>query len=53
MRALCLGIEVEIWKIGYISLDRVNKYGSVTTCLCVNEDATKHILTVVEPILSE
>ena len=48
-----LGIEAEIWKIGYISLDRVNKYGSVTACLYVNEDATKHILTVVEPILSE
>ena len=25
-----LGIEAEIWKVGYISLDRVNKYGSVT-----------------------
>ena len=22
-----LGIEAEIWKVGYISLDRVNKYG--------------------------
>ena len=27
------GIEAEIWKVGYISLDRVNKYGSITMCL--------------------
>ena len=27
------GIEAEIWKVGYISLDRVNKYGSITMSL--------------------
>ena len=47
------GVEADIWKVGYISLDRINKYGSITMCLYMNEDATKHILTVVEPILSE
>ena len=24
------GIEANVWKLGYISLDRVAKYGSVT-----------------------
>lgn len=47
------GVEADIWKVGYISLDRINKYGSITMCLYTNEDAAKHILTVVEPILSE
>ena len=47
------GVEADILKVGYISLDRINKYGSITMCLYMNEDATKHILTVVEPILSE
>lgn len=47
------GVEADTWKVGYISLDRVNKYGSITMCLYMNEDAVKHILTVVEPILSE
>lgn len=47
------GVEADIWKVGYISLDRINKYGSITMCLYMNEDAAKHILTLVEPILSE
>ena len=46
------GIEAEIWKVGYISLDRVNKYGSITMCLYFSEDAEQYIKTVVEPILS-
>ena len=47
-----LGVEAEIWKVGYISLDRVNKYGSVTMCLYFNETAKQYIKSVVEPILS-
>ena len=47
-----LGIEAEIWKVGYISLDRVNKYGSITMCLYFSETAEQYIKTVVEPILS-
>ena len=46
------GIEAEIWKVGYISLDRVNKYGSITMCLYFNETAEQYVKTVVEPILS-
>ena len=45
-----LGIEADIWKVGYISLDRINKYGSVTMCLYLNENASKYISTIVEPI---
>lgn len=47
-----LGVEAEIWKVGYISLDRVNKYGSITICLYVSETASKYIYSIVEPILS-
>ena len=47
-----LGVEAEIWKVGYISLDRVNKYGSITMCLYASETATKYLYSVVEPILS-
>ena len=46
------GIEAEIWKVGYISLDRVNKYGSIAMCLYFNETAEQYVKTVVEPILS-
>lgn len=45
-----LGIEADIWKVGYISLDRVNKYGSITMCLYLNENASKYISAIVEPI---
>ena len=47
-----VGVEAEIWKVGYISLDRVNKYGSITICLYVSETASKYIYSIVEPILS-
>ena len=47
-----LGVEAEIWRVGYISLDRVNKYGSITMCLYVSETASKYIYSIVEPILS-
>ena len=43
-----LGIEAEIWKVGYISLDRVNKYGSVTMCLYFTETAEQYIKSVVD-----
>ena len=46
------GIEAEIWKVGYISLDRVNKYGSITMCLYLTEEATQYLTTVTEVILS-
>lgn len=44
------GIEAEIWKVGYISLDRVNKYGSITMCLYLTEDATQYLSKVTEII---
>ena len=47
-----LGVEAEIWKVGFISLDRVNKYVSITICLYVSETASKYIYSIVEPILS-
>ena len=46
------GIEAEIWKVGYISLDRVNKYGSITMCLYLTEDATQYLTKVTEIIIS-
>ena len=46
------GVEADIWKIGYISLDRINKYGSITVCLYVNENAKQYIHSITEPILS-
>ena len=39
-------------KIGYISLDRVNKYGSITMCLYLTEEATQYLTKVTEVILS-
>ena len=44
------GIEAEIWKVGYISLDRVNKYGSITMCLYLSEEATQYLTKVTEVI---
>ena len=44
------GIEAEIWKVGYISLDRVNKYGSITMCLYLTEEATQYLTKVTEVI---
>ena len=44
------GIEASVWKLGYISLDRVAKYGSVTMNLYVTEDASQYIESIVEPI---
>ena len=46
------GIEADTWKVGYISLDRVNKYGSIRRCLYFNETAEQYVKNVVEPILS-
>ena len=46
------GIEAEIWKVGYISLDRVNKYGSITMCLYLSEEAAQYLTKVTEVILS-
>lgn len=46
------GIEAEIWKVGYISLDRINKYGSITMCLYLTEDATQYLTKVTEIIVS-
>ena len=47
------GIEASVWKLGYISLDRVAKYGSVTMNLYVTEDASQYIESIVEPIKEE
>ena len=44
------GVEAEIWKVGYISLDRVNKYGSITMCLYLTEEATQYLTKVTEVI---
>ncbi len=45
------GIEAEIWKVGYISLDRVNKYGSITMCLYLSEEAEQYLTKVTEVII--
>lgn len=37
------GIEADIWKLGYISLDRFEKYGSITMNLYLTEDAEHYI----------
>lgn len=37
------GVDAEIWKLGYISLDRVSKYGSITMNLYFTEDAEQYI----------
>lgn len=47
------GIEASIWKLGYISLDRVAKYGSVTMNLYLTEGANQYIESIVEPIREE
>lgn len=47
------GIEAEIWKLGYISLDRVTKYGSIAMNLYVSEEAKTYVKSVVEPIKEE
>lgn len=44
------GIEASVWKLGYISLDRVAKYGSVAMNLYLTEDAQQYIESIVEPI---
>ena len=46
------GIEADIWKVGYISLDRVNKYGSITMCLYLTEEATQYLTKVTEIIMN-
>lgn len=45
------GIEADIWKVGYISLDRINKYGSITMCLYLTEEATQYVTKVTEVIM--
>lgn len=45
------GIEADVWKVGYISLDRVNKYGSITMCLYLSEEATQYVTKVTEVIM--
>lgn len=45
------GIEADIWKVGYISLDRINKYGSITMCLYLSEEATQYVTKVTEVIM--
>lgn len=47
------GVEAEIWKVGYISLDRVNKYGSITMCLYLTEEATQYLTKVTEVIINK
>ena len=37
------GIEASVWKLGYISLDRVAKYGSITMNLYLTEEAPQYI----------
>ena len=44
-------IEADIWKVGYISLDRINKYGSITMCLYLTEEATQYVTKVTEVIM--
>lgn len=45
------GIEADTWKVGYISLDRINKYGSITMCLYLTEEATQYVTKVTEVIM--
>ena len=44
------GIEASVWKLVYISLDRVAKYGSITMNLYLTEEAPQYIESIVEPI---
>ena len=39
-------------QVGYICLDRVNKYGLITMCLYPTEEATQYLTKVTEVILS-
>lgn len=47
------GIEASVWKLGYISLDRFSKYGSITMNLYVTEDSPQYIESMVEMIQEE
>nr|DAG86146.1 MAG TPA: hypothetical protein [Caudoviricetes sp.] len=47
------GVEAKIWKLGYISLDRFEKYGSITMNLYMTENAEHYIESIVEPILDK
>lgn len=44
------GVEASIWKLGYISLDRVAKYGSITMNLYFTEDAEQYIDSMTQLI---
>lgn len=48
-----LGISASYWRIGYISLDRVSKYGSITIMLYINKTAKQYIDQYTELIDSE
>ena len=48
-----MGIEADIWKIRYISLDVFEKYGSITMCLFFNESADQYIDSITQVILEE
>lgn len=37
------GIEASYWRVGYVSLDRVSKYGSITLNLFFNKEAKDYI----------
>lgn len=47
------GIEADIWKLGYISLDRFEKYGSITMNLYLTEDAEHYIDSKTQLIPAE
>lgn len=47
------GIEADIWKLGYISLDRFEKYGSITMNLYLTEDAEYYIDSKTQLIPAE
>lgn len=44
------GVEASIWKLGYISLDRVAKYGSISMNLYVTENAIQYIESITQVI---
>ena len=37
------GIEASYWRVGYVSLDRITKYGSISLNLFFNKDAVDYI----------
>lgn len=37
------GVTASYWKLGYVSIDRINKYGSLTLNLFLIKDAEKYI----------